>query len=206
MNLKEAFRYQKFLEAQMHEARNFLGSRDNCLITTRNHQRSAVNPDAADVIETDDELREGRPTADAVIKYLFDLLEEKRVVSEAIATAKRTIEFDVDAAIETNKCRQRVAESIRIMMRHTPKKGKELGMDYKFNAEGNQAVYRYNIETSSEFAYDAVDAKSKMKCVVAEADEISAKIEAALVNTQVVFDPKYSVNDTFDDIMAPAEM
>lgn len=206
MNLKEAFRYQKFLDGQMYEARSFLGTRENCLITTKNHQRKAVNPDVEDIIEVDDEARAGRPTADAVIKYLFDLLEEKRVVSEAIVAAKRTIEFDVDAAIETNKCRQRAADTIRIMMRHIPKKGKELGMDYKFNAEGNQAVYRYNIETSSEFAYDAVDAKSKMKCVVAEADEISAKIEAALVNTQVVFDPKYSVNDTFDDIMAPAEM
>ena len=40
-----------------------------------------------------------------------------------------------------------------------------------------------------------------MRSLIKEADEVSAKVDAAFVNTEVNFEPRFDVNDSFDDVM-----
>lgn len=48
-------------------------------------------------------------------------------------------------------------------------------------------------------------AKEAMKKIAAEADVISAKIDEAMVNAVVHYNPPYDVNDSFEDVMAEFE-
>ena len=49
MNLKESFRYQKFLDGLMMNAGSYLQHPYHCLETTKVHLRHAVNPEAEDM-------------------------------------------------------------------------------------------------------------------------------------------------------------
>ena len=55
MNLKESFRYQKFLDGLMRNAVANLQNPCHCLETTKVHYRHAVNPDAVDETEIVDD-------------------------------------------------------------------------------------------------------------------------------------------------------
>lgn len=199
MNLKESFRYQNFLDMMMRAASASIQQRDHCLKVTKTHLRSKANPDASDVTET----VEGEVffANDDVIAFMAWLVKEREKLTTAIGAAKASIGFDIDAAIETNKFRQTVNGSIKNMLRYTPTKRVEQGRDYKFNVEGNQTPYIYEIEVVSEEAYDKTGAKTLMREMISKADEVSAAIDAAMINTKVDYEPVFDVNETFDDVM-----
>ena len=89
-----------------------------------------------------------------------------------------------------------------MMLRYKVGKRMERGTDYKFNAEGNQAPYFYDIEVITSENFDRAQAKAAAQSVIAKADEVSAAIDAALINTQVEYAVPFNVNDSFDDAMA----
>lgn len=199
MNLKESFRYQNFLDMMMRAASASIQQRDHCLKVTKTHLRNKANPDASDVTET----VEGEVffANDDVVAFMAWLVQEREKLTKAIGVAKASIGFDIDAAIETNKFRQTVNGSIKNMLRYTPTKRVEQGRDYKFNVEGNQTPYIYEIEVVSAEAYDKTGAKTLMREMISKADEVSAAIDAAMINTKVEYEPVFDVNETFDDVM-----
>lgn len=199
MNLKEAFRYQNFLDNMMMQAQTSIQNREHSLKVTKKHLRSKVNSDAEDfeeVVEVDEFFHN-----DDVIKFMQWLVDEKLSLSTAINKAKASIDFDIDAATAQNKYRQMLHQSIKHMLRWTPSKRTEQGYGYKFNVEGNQTQYKYDVEVSSEEAYDKNQAKTVMREAIKSADEISSKIDAAKINTIVNYEPRFDVNDSFIDVM-----
>lgn len=199
MNLKESFRYQNFLDKIMSEATASLIARDHCLTITKTHLRNEANTEASNITETVDFGDFYK--CDDVLSFMLLLVEERNKLSTAIGEAKASVGFDIDAAIETNKFRQLVADRTKLMLRHTASKRTERGVDYKFNNEGNQTQYYYNIEVNMTEAFDRDSAKNVIRDIMTEADQASAAIEAAMVNTQVVYKPLFNVNDSFEDAM-----
>lgn len=201
MNLKESFRYQSFIDNLMSSAAYSIQAREHSLKTVKTHNRNAANPEAENITE-DVVCPDIFYPNDEVIDFMKFLVIEKERLSTAIGNAKKSIDFDLDAAIETNKQRQRMASAIKAMLRYTPSNKTETGKDYKFNAEGNQTAYFYNVDVSTTEAFDRAESKATMKSIIAEADEISTKIDSAMINTVVDYTPPYDVNDSFDDVMA----
>lgn len=200
MNLKESFRYQNFLDGLLRCAVNSVSNRDHCLSVTKTHLRSKANPGITDVVESVEVEKFFKN--DAVLAFMKFLVEEKLTLTQKISEAKASLAgIDLDAAIETNKFRQQVSNAIKAMMRYNPRKTLEQGRDYVFNAEGNQTPYFYNIEVESTEAYDRNAAKELMRSMIAAADKNSALIDAALINTKVEYEPKFDVNETFEDVM-----
>lgn len=201
MNLKESFRYQKFLENLMRSANMSIQSRDHCLKTTKTHLRSKANSDAEDLIEVV-ECESAFSPNDDVIAFMVWLVDEREKLTTAIGKAKASVGFDIDAAVETNKFRQLLGSSVKGMLRYTPSKRVEQGRDYKFNVEGNQTPYVYDIDVVTEEAYDRTVSKKVMRNMISAADKTSAEIDAAMINTVVEYEPVYDVNESFDDVMA----
>lgn len=199
MNLKESFRYQNFLSRMIDQACSSITDRQHCLTIRKMHLCSKVNSashDFVESVETDD-----FPPNDKVIHLLFRLLEERGKLSESISAAKRSIDFDLDAAVETNKTRQKIVENMNLMLRFKEKKSTERGVGYKFNVDGDQTEYFYDVEVSAEEAFDRAAAKAEVRRLITEADKISSKIDAAMVNTEVQYTPAFDVNDTLEDII-----
>lgn len=200
MNLKESFRYQNFLSSMINEADTSLNTTAHCLTTTKKHLRNKVNENAADVEEVVDAGE--FPANDHVLDFLLYMIEEREKLTTVIGAAKATIGFDLDAAVETNKTRQQVCRSINGMLRIKASKRMEMGSDYKFNAEGNQTIYRYDVEVVTTENYDRAKAKAAVRELISKADETSAAIDSAMINTQVEYTPPFNINDTFEDVMA----
>lgn len=201
MNLKESFRYQKFLENMMRSANMSIQSREHCLKTTKTHLRSKANPDAENLTEVV-ECESAFSPNDDVIAFMVWLVDEREKLTTAIGKAKASVGFDIDAAVETNKFRQLLSSSVKGMLRYSPSKRVEQGRDYKFNVEGNQTPYVYDIEVVTEEAYDSIVSKKVMRDMISAADKTSAEIDAAMINTVVEYEPVYDVNESFDDVMA----
>lgn len=199
MNLKESFRYQNFLENMLAYAGNSLTDREHSLTITKNHLRKKANAEAEDMMETVDVGEFFKN--DDVLKFMTMLVEERSKLTNAIGKAKASIGFDMDAAIETNKFRQTVANRVKTMLRFTASKRTERGTDYKFNVEGNQTQYYYDIEVKANEAFDRSVAKDTMRKLILEADKVSAEIDSAMINTMVEYDAPFNVNDSFEDVM-----
>ena len=201
MNLKEAFRYQKFLETMMIAAADSITTFSHCLKTTKKHLMSKANPEAEDKIE---EVESDSPfyANDDVIAFMGWLVSEKEKLSVAIGKAKNDAGFDIDAAIETNKMRQRVNNAVKNMLRRNGNKKIERGQSWKFNNEGVQSVYYYDVEVVTEEAFDREKSREVMRDMIRRSDQVSAEIDAALINTIVEYEPVYDVNESFEDVMA----
>ena len=200
MNLKEAFRYQNFLGGMMSAAQNTIRQRDHALETVETHKKSAADPDAQDVVEV---VNNGTfEPNDNVIKFIVWLIEERDKLGKAISEAKKSAPIDIDAAIGANKFRYFASDAIRTMLLFEPKSRKDTGRGYKFNNEGNQSPYVYDVEITQHELFDRDLSKSTLKSLLEKADEISAEIDSAMVNTEVKYTPVFGVNETFYDVMA----
>ena len=199
MNLKESFRYQNFLDVIMSAACRSISNRYHGVEITKKHLKSKTNPNAEDEVETVKE--EDYFPNDNVVKLIKTLIDEKEGVSIAIGKAKHKADIDIDAAIESNKYRHEAVSALKSLLSNKASVTKEQGRDYKFNAEGNQVPYYYEVEVSKSEAFDRIVSKDLMRNLNDTADEVSNNIDLVLVNVQVDFQPRFDVNDTFEDIM-----
>lgn len=199
MNLKEAFRYQNFLDGLMNSSVSSITQREHCLSTTKHHLCNKVNPDAEDF--TEDVVTDEFVPNDVIIGFMMYLIDEKELLTKAINNAKKSIDFDIDAAVEKNKFRQNVYRSLKSMMRYTSSKRIEFAYGYKFNVEGNQTQYRYDVCVETKDAYDKKEAKNIMRKVISDSDITSADIDAAKINTMVEYEPPFDVNESFEDVI-----
>ena len=203
MTLKEAFHYQNFLDSLCRSACYSISDKEHALRVEEHHLKNRANPDAQDETKT----VEAKPfyPNDTVIKFLNWVIEERRTLSHAIGNAKENAKFghgiDIDAELETNRFRQRAANSIKSMLANRPSVSVKRGQDYKFSNEGIQSPYYYDVEVSYTENFDRNKSRSTMASIFASASEMSTKIEQIMVNTYVDYEPTYDVNDSFEDVM-----
>ena len=203
MNLKEAFRYLNHLDQLAQEAKIYLLCKENCTLLTQTHRKSKVNPDVQDEVLTTEQIRDNwnmHKDVMQVVDFYIDLIREKHELSLLIAKIKSENEFRMDAELSANKLRQEVSKVLQnVTIINRASRRITHGSAYKFNTDGNQVSYYYDIEEASEPAFDIKALKEKARALQEESDAVSAEADSFLVNTDVIYTPRYSVSDTFDD-------
>ena len=199
MNLKEAFRYQKFLSNMMDRARHHVKDPRYVMKKTNVHLRHAANPEAEDVIEVVD-VGEFVPV-DTVLRFMQSLICEREKLTKEIVSAKGCALLDIDTAVETNKFRQILAQSIRELVSTKESSIKTKGYDYKFDINGQQVQYMYDMEVKNEDNFDRAGEKKLLSSISFKSDSVSSKIDEVMINTVVSYNPPYDVNDSFDDVL-----
>lgn len=201
MYLKEAFRYQNFLNNLISTTSSYLTGNQYTTKTVQNHLRSKANPEADDEVI---DLSVDRPlvyTANQMVEFLQHLIDEKQVLTEAISVAKKGCSIDIDAEIANNRTRQCVATLFSRMSGIRPSERLTKAYGYKFNAEGNQVQYAYDVKEVTTIDFDRNKTKAASKNLIQKADEISSAIDKVMVELEVSYEPKYSVNDSFEDVI-----
>jgi hypothetical protein len=197
MNLKESFRYQKFLDSLMNSACAYLRNPDHYMQTTEKHMRSKRNPDAVDeekVIQKECPFQ-----ISDVVAFMQWLISEKEELTTKIGRAKAFLANDMDAMVESNKYRQRVSEYLSVMLNNKPGTEVTQARDYRFNNEGNQMAYLYDVEVTKTVTYDATAVKNLARSLLTRADEVSSEIDAKMVNTSVDYRVILDINLDFED-------
>ena len=199
MNLRESFQYMNFLDGKLEEIEWKLRDTKNVVTIKETHMKSASNPNFQDeekTIEPDIEFE-----AVQLIDFMDTIMKEKAELSKAIHEAKNKAEVNLDHAISLNKAKQKQALILKRLIDLKTKEDEKRETAYMINNEGNQVPFYYSVKSVATINYDRNKVKSRYKAIKKECDEMSTLIDKIQINTEVVFDPKWDVSDTLEDML-----
>lgn len=200
MILKEAYRYQKCLSTMIGQAEALLLNNSFVTSTIQEHNRKKANSDADDeTVKVDKTITDFN--AMDVINFIADAIKEKQKISDAIVVAKRNTEIDIDSSISLNKIKQEYIGYLRRLAAMDSSERKTYGTDYKFDVDGKQTSYRYEVIETTTIDFDRNDVRGLAKKLQKECDNISSKLDLIELTTDVEFTPKWDVNDTLEEII-----
>ena len=200
MILKDAYRYQKCLSTMIGQAETLLLNNSFVTSTTQKHNRKKANSEAEDeIIEVDKPITDF--TAMDVINFIADAIKEKQKISDAIVAAKRNTDIDIDSSISLNKIKQEYIGYLRLLAAMDSSERKTYGTDYKFDVDGKQTSYRYEVIETTTIDFDRNDVRGLAKKLQKECDNISSKLDLIELTTDVEFTPKWDVNDTLEEVI-----
>ena len=187
MNLKEAFQAQNRINDLLGYIGRYLSDEDNIVTVTEKHLRNKALAGQQD--EAVDVSRKGEEgfAVGGLLAIWQKLMREKEELGLAIGRAKAGMDFNLDAAVDANKSRRAFLATLQRMAArkssHELRKGE--GKGYVFNNDGNQTPYFYDIDRIVTIDYDRNKVRAMAKELHREAEEISLKIDEALLRTQV---------------------
>lgn len=203
MLLKDAFRYQKFLTSLYNKTRSCLMDTAYTTFATEEHLRHKANPDAKyEKIPVVHE-KQVDVTANQLIDFACHLYDERRTLTHAIAEAKRTYAdiCDFDAELENNRIARDFLEVLKDLGALKGSETTQTAYDTKFNVNGDQIRYAYEVKRVVAINYDRNRVKRIAKALALTADTISEVLDRAKVECNVNYAPKYDVNDSFEDVI-----
>ena len=199
MNLKEAFRFQNKLQALMHEAQSILDDGRNICKTETTYLRKKVMAEAENETTVDVAPSEYADRIDKVVEFMLHLLTEQENLAKSIHDAKANLEIDTDAEVSLNGRRQRIAATLRRMadIRSSEQTLANGGVGYRFNTDGNQVSYRCDVKKVTTINYNRNAVRAQVAALNKKSDDISAKLDACMVNSKVDYEAPFDVNDSF---------
>lgn len=203
MNMKDAFRFQNKLKTLMCEATSILEDRRNIVKVKTTHLRSKVMSDAQDAVVEEAAPSEYAGHANEIAAFLMSLLEEREKLCRAIHAAKSSLALDMDSEVGLNRQRQELAEVFRHMttLRNSEKTIAGGGSGFRFNGEGNQVSYRCDATQVTTIDFDRNKIRGLAMALGKKADEISMSMDKCLVNTEVLYEQPFDMNESFEDIL-----
>lgn len=199
MNLRESFQYMNFLDGKLEDIEWKLRDTKNVVTIKETHMKSASNPNFQDedkTIEPDIEFE-----AVQLIDFMDVIMKEKTELSKAIHEAKNKAEVNLDHAISLNKAKQKQAIILKRLIDLKTKEEERRETAYMINNEGNQVPFYYPVKRVATINYDRNKVKKRYKAIKKECDEMSTLIDKIQINTEVVFDSKWDVSDTLEDML-----
>ena len=201
MNLKESYRYANYLDSLLRRAYTYLGNTGFVTTTVEEHLRSKSNPDVDDETIEVQKPYDVEFTPNQVIDFVVKVIEEKEKLSEAIAEAKSTTEINIDNAISMNKKKQGFVSVLNGIADIKPSETKTTSKSYKFDINGEQKPYVYDVNRKTSIDFDRTDVRKLVKKYLKETDEISSKLDLIEITTQVDIEPRFDVNDKFEELV-----
>jgi len=202
MNLKEAFQAQNKIEDLFQTLENYLNDEENVTVTKEKHLRSKSANESDEELDVTKLERKIYDTNEA-IKFFLYLIGEREKISAAIRAAKISMAFDLDSAVDVNKKRHAAIEVLR-NLRQLKSSGilkKNFGTGYVFNNEGNQTAYKYDVEVVTTIDFDRNKIRTAVENLQRQADEISNKIDSAVINTQVDYQLPFDLHANLSEIL-----
>ena len=201
MNLKESYRYANYLDSLLRRAYSYLNSNGFVTTTVEEHLRKQSNPDVEnETIEVQKPFDvEFKPND--IIDFVVKVIEEKEKLSDAIAEAKSTTEINIDNAISMNKKKQAFVSVLNGIADIKPSEIKTTSKSYKFDINGEQKPYVYDVNRKTSIDFDRTDVRNLIKKYLKETDDISAKLDLIEITTQVDFVPKWDINEKFEELV-----
>lgn len=211
MNLKEAYQYQNYIGCLFDQVISYLAVDAYVTSTERTHFRSRACETAADETLVDNMERPfGNVSVDMLCAFGCCLIDERETLGAAISNSKHLASVgifgedsvDLDANLSANKSRHALINAFSHMVSLKPEVvRKHTGKDYNFNAEGNQVTYFYPIEDKVTIDFDRDKLRAALKLMKEHSMKISYDAERVMLNTSVLFTPKFDVTDSFADAL-----
>ena len=201
MNLKESYRYANYLDGLLSTAYTYLRNKGFVTTTVEEHLRKQSNPDVENETIEVQKPFDVEFLPNDVIDFVVKVIEEKEKLSESIAKAKNTTEINIDNAIAMNKKKQGFVSVLNSIADIKPSETKTTSKSYKFDINGEQKPYVYDVNRKTSIDFDRNDVRNLIKKYLKETDEISAKLDLIEITTHVDFVPKWDINEKFEELV-----
>lgn len=185
----------------MTHANMYLSCATNVTKTKQTHFRKKANPDAEDETTEDTQKRAlGEYDVNRIVEFYCALADEKIGLCDAIEDAKRGYKpIRYDAALASNKCRQNIASTLRRMAAIKNSEITSTERGYKLNATGEQVPYVYDVKSVTTIDFDRNEIKRIAKAYTDRANDVSDILDHALLDIEVVFDPRFNMTESFEE-------
>ena len=200
ITLKKSFEIQNLYTGLFNAAIGILNTSDVRKIT-QEHMRSKANPDAADETVVMPKSYDSGFNINEIITFVCHIQREAEKLTRAINIAKHYGTSDFDTMVSTNRKKRDLLATIETMARLKSSEKMSKGTATKFNAEGNQVSYLYDIKEVSTIDYDRNMVKSIVSDLRKEVEDTSAAIDRMQFDAWVDYDPKYDIGDNLEDAM-----
>ena len=201
MNLKESYRYANYLDNLLNTAYIYLRNKGFVTTTVEEHLRKQSNPDVENETIEVQKPFDVEFSPNDVIDFVVKVITEKEKLSDAIAKAKNTTDINIDNAIAMNKKKQGFVSVLNGIADIKPSETKTTSKGYKFDINGEQKPYVYDVNRKTSIDFDRTDVRNLIKKYLKETDEISAKLDLIEITTQVDFVPKWDINEKFEELV-----
>lgn len=210
LSIKESFRYHNYLDRTISSLISYIRSTSNAVTVKEVHLKSKSNSEANDEELDMTNERTYSCKVDDIAFLIRQLTDEKLKLSLAVENAKKNLVLDwkengenltLDSGVEyAKKCRD-LANNLKHLVDLKSSETKKQGKDYKFNAEGNQTTYIYNIEVKTTIEFDRNNVNKLYKKLLNKADILSTQIESAMLKECVKYEPIYDIHDGVAEIV-----
>ena len=201
MNLKESYCYANYLDGLLSTAYTYLRNKGFVTTTVEEHLRSKSNPDVEDETIEVQKPFDVEFSPNGVIDFVVKVIEEKEKLSESIAKAKNTTDVNIDNAIAMNKKKHGFVSVLNGIADIKPSETKTIAKGYKFDINGEQKPYVYDVNRKTSIDFDRTDVRNLIKKYLKETYEISAKLDLIEITTIVDFVPTFDINSKFEELV-----
>lgn len=207
IDFNDACRYQNFLKNIFRDVCTHIMNNDFITTTAKTHHMSDACKTAEDKVEVSKSpFDDSSITPDKMIKFGLAVINEREKLAEAISLAKAQADLQVDAACMINKDKRDFAEYLSIMSKLKTQENESNGTGYTMNEiDGKQTSYIYKVTTVRKINFDRNFVKGVSSRLNKEIKETSKNIERFNLDVQVDFDPRWSEEDSLEDILANFE-
>lgn len=201
MNLKKSFELQNYLKNLLDSAILILDDVNNVTTVTQEHMRKKAYADSYDEVIVKPKTLEIKFTPLQIVDFSRYVLSEIENLTKAINEAKHSGKADFDSMIANNN-RKRVF--LRCLIDMVDIKSRERiipGYATKFNVDGNQVKYSYDIKEITKIDFDRNIVKKIISDLRSELDVTSNLIDVMELESYVNFETKFEIGEGLEDAM-----
>lgn len=204
IDFNDACRYQNYLKNLLCSAVYYLRDDDFVTTTVETHHKSDANKNESDEVKTvQGPFDDINITPAKMIDLVLDILDEREQLAEAIAEAKAQADLQIDAACMSNKDKAEVVSYLTRLTRYTTSEYENVATAYVFNEiDGKQTPYVYKVNTVKKINFDRNVVKGILGRLKREMTDTSKKIDRFNLDIQVDFEPRWSEEDSVEDIIS----
>lgn len=199
ITLKKSFELQNYLKGLYDTGLRILSFSDNYTTTVQKHMKKKVYAEAEDEVITKPKATEYSFTCIELVDFLSDIQSTMNELTLKINEAKHSHMPDFDGMIAINNSKRRLLSELERMVGTKSKTTTCTGTDYKFNGEGNQVPYTYNVEEVTTIDFDRNQIKAIIRRLRTELDEYSTAIDEMQLSSTIDFATIYEIGDKLED-------
>lgn len=196
ITLKKSFELQNYLKGLYEDAIMILGRTELMTTTTQYHYRNKAYESASDETVVKPKPCEYTFTPNELIEFTEYLLRNMETLTHSINYAKSDV---FDGLIAVNGIKRKMLNGLIRLSGIRAKENMTIGTAFKFNADGEQTPYTYDLKEVTTIDFDRNEVKAIITRLRKELDETSERIDNMQLNTNVVFDNEFEIGESLED-------
>lgn len=199
ITLKKSFELQNYYKSLFESALSILYDHNNVTVTTQEHMRKKAYAEAENEIIIRPKSVEYSFTPNELIKFAEYIQNEMEKLTSEINAAKKSSKNDFDGMIAINNQKRRLLSRLVSLAGIKSRESMVDGVGKKFNDEGNQVSYFYDVREVTTIDFDRNMVRSIIGKLRKELDDASTTLDKMQLEVLVFYVPIFDIGDDLEE-------